>query len=156
MPQADEPAYAVGQKVRVRSLGQEGRVVERLRDGRYSIEAGRMRVEAAADDLEALGEVISEEAQQLAAKMHMRKAADFSPEIDLRGTTVEEAIQELEKYLDDARLAGVAEVRLVHGKGTGALRQGLQKYLRKHPVVGSIAIAPFGEGGDGVTVVQLK
>jgi DNA mismatch repair protein MutS2 len=69
---------------------------------------------------------------------------------------VDEAILTLEKYLDDAQLSGAAEVRVVHGKGTGALRQGIQKFLRQHKGVKSFGIAPFGEGGDGVTVVQLK
>ncbi len=137
-------------------MNREGRIVERLRQDRYLVEVGRMRIEAAADDLEPTEAPVSEEARRLAHTMQMRKAPTFEPEIHLRGTTVDEAILTLEKYLDDAQLAGATEVRLVHGKGTGALRQGIQKFLRSHRGVKSFAIAPFAEGGDGVTVVELK
>jgi DNA mismatch repair protein MutS2 len=146
----------IGDKVMVHSVGREGRVVEQQRDGNYLVEVGRMRVEASPADLEVIEPVVSEDARRLAAAMQMRKGADFEPEIDLRGTTVDEAITELEKYLDDAALAGVAEARILHGKGTGALRQGIQKYLRSVKGVKSFAIAPHNEGGDGVTIVRMK
>jgi len=146
----------VGAAVRLKSMNREGRIVERLRQDRYTVEVGRMRIEAAADDLELTEAPVSEEARRLAHTMQMRKASTFEPEIDLRGTTVDEAIMTLEKYLDDAQISGAEEVRLVHGKGTGALRQGIQKFLRSHRGVKSFAIAPFSEGGDGVTVVELK
>lgn len=149
-------ALEVGQTVRVKSMNREGRIVERLRQDRYTVEIGRLRIEAAADDLELAEEPVSEEARRLAQTMQMRKAPTFEKEIDLRGTTVDEAILALEKYLDDAALAGAGEVRLVHGKGTGALRQGIQKYLRGHRGVKSFGVAPFSEGGEGVTVVTLK
>jgi DNA mismatch repair protein MutS2 len=164
-PEADEtgPAEArplqplqVGDAVHVKSMNRDGRIVERLRQDRFMVEVGHLRLETAADDLELREEPISEEARRLAHTMHMRKAPTFHSEIDLRGTTVDEAILTLEKYLDDAQLSGAAEVRLVHGKGTGALRQGIQKFLRSHRGVQSFGIAPFGEGGDGVTVVELK
>jgi len=155
-PLRTAPSLSVGASVRLRSMNREGRIVERLRQDRYLVEVGRMRIEAAADDLEPTEAPVSEEARRLAHTMQMRKAPTFEPEIHLRGTTVDEAILTLEKYLDDAQLAGATEVRLVHGKGTGALRQGIQKFLRSHRGVKSFAIAPFAEGGDGVTVVELK
>jgi DNA mismatch repair protein MutS2 len=146
----------VGATVRLTTMNREGRIVERLRQDRYLVEVGRLRIEAAAAELEPAEEPVSEEARRLAHTMQMRKAPTFDSEIDLRGTTVDEAILTLEKYLDDAQLTGATQVRLVHGKGTGALRQGIQKFLRSHRGVKSFAIAPFGEGGDGVTVVELK
>ncbi|MCE5238656.1 Smr/MutS family protein, partial [bacterium] len=149
-------SFAAGQTVRLKTMNREGRIVERLRQDRYLVEVGRIRIEAAAEDLELAEEPISEEARRLAHTMQMRKAPTFHPEIDLRGTTVDEAILTLEKYLDDAQISGATEVRIVHGKGTGALRQGIQKFLRSHRGVKSFGIAPFGEGGDGVTVVELK
>jgi DNA mismatch repair protein MutS2 len=159
-PATSRPALVrnpeIGDKVMVHSVGREGRVVEQQRDGNYLVEVGRLRVEASPADLEVIEPVVSEEARRLAAAMQMRKGADFEPEIDLRGTTVDEAITELEKYLDDAALAGAAEARILHGKGTGALRQGIQKFLRSVKNVKSFAIAPYNEGGDGVTIVRLK
>ena len=153
---AGESLLAPGQRVQVRSLGREGKVLNRLKPGVYQVEVGAMRVESPAGDLQALEPEVSPEARQLAAKMQMRKSSTFTSEVDLRGTTVDEAVLEIEKYLDDAMLAGATEVRLLHGKGTGALRQGIQKFLRGHRGVKSFAIAPFSEGGDGVTVVQLR
>lgn len=155
-PVPEETILQPGQPVHVRSLGREGKVLSRLKPGVYQVELGNLRVEANAGDLQALEVLVSPEARQLAAKMQMRKAGTFSPEIDLRGTTVDEAMLELDKYFDDAQIAGAAEVRVVHGKGTGALRQGLQKYLRSHRAVKSFAIAAFSDGGEGVTIVQLK
>jgi DNA mismatch repair protein MutS2 len=76
-------------------------------------------------------------------------------ELDLRGQRVEESIPQLDKYLDDAFLAGMPFVRIVHGKGTGALRQAVRQQLRSHPLVKSHRSGERGEGGSGVTVAYL-
>jgi DNA mismatch repair protein MutS2 len=86
----------------------------------------------------------------------LETAARISPEINLLGLTVEDALYQLEKYLDQAILAGLPGFRVIHGKGTGALRQAVQKYLRDNPVVKSAAFAEQNEGGLGATVVELK
>jgi DNA mismatch repair protein MutS2 len=78
-----------------------------------------------------------------------------SPELDLRGMTVDEALPLVEQRLDEAARAGVAELRIIHGKGTGTLRQAVRDMLRKHPLVTSHAAAEPRAGGDGVTVVQV-
>jgi DNA mismatch repair protein MutS2 len=88
--------------------------------------------------------------------MQARKVRSTSPEIHLRGRNVAEALLELEKYLDDASLAGLQQVRIVHGKGTGALRQGLREYLATSSQVRSFETAPQSEGGSGATVVYLR
>jgi DNA mismatch repair protein MutS2 len=80
----------------------------------------------------------------------------ISPEINLLGQTVDEACLNLDKYLDTAALAGLESVRVVHGKGTGALRKGVQEYLSHHPHVKSYRIGMHGEGDAGVTIVILK
>ena len=78
------------------------------------------------------------------------------PEINLLGKTVDEAIAELDKYLDDAYLSHLSPVRIVHGKGTGALRAGVHNYLKRVSYVKSFHLAAFGEGDAGVTIVEFK
>ena len=89
-------------------------------------------------------------------KVKMSKSLSVSPEINLLGKTVDEAIAELDKYLDDASLAHLSSVRIVHGKGTGALRTGIHNYLRRQKHVKSFRLGAFGEGDAGVTIAELK
>lgn len=77
-------------------------------------------------------------------------------ELDLRGTTIEEATYEIDRYLDNAIIAGLSQISIIHGKGTGVLRIGVQEFLRNHPQVRSFRIGEHGEGGSGVTIVTLK
>lgn len=86
----------------------------------------------------------------------INKAATISPEINLLGNTVDEAVARLEKYLDDAMIAGLSSVRVVHGKGTGALRKGIHEYLRRQKFIKSYKLAEFGEGDAGVTIVTFR
>ena len=85
----------------------------------------------------------------------MSKSMSVSSEINLLGMTVDEAIPELDKYLDDACIAHLHQVRVVHGKGTGALRAGIHKHLKKVKAVKEFHLAEFGEGDAGVTIVLL-
>ena len=89
-------------------------------------------------------------------KIKMSKAASVSTEINLIGMTVDEAIAHLDKYLDDAYVAHLPSVRIVHGKGTGALRQGIHKYLKRQKHVKSFRLGAFGEGDAGVTIAELR
>ena len=91
-----------------------------------------------------------------AGKIRMSKSASISTEINLLGKTVDEAIAELDKYLDDAYIAHLKSVRVVHGKGTGALRKGVHNYLRRQKHVESFRLGEFGEGDAGVTIVEFK
>lgn len=77
-------------------------------------------------------------------------------ELHLRQLTIDEALLKLDKYLNDAFMAGLYQVRIIHGKGTGALRQAVRKKLDKHPLVSSYRPAAYGEGGEGVTIVELS
>ena len=88
--------------------------------------------------------------------MKLGKSFSVSPEINLLGKTVDEAVAALDKYLDDAALAHLSSVRVVHGKGTGALRAGIHNYLRRQKHVRSFRLGAFGEGDAGVTIVELK
>lgn len=90
------------------------------------------------------------------SKMKMGKSMSVSPEINLLGKTVDEALAELDKYLDDAYLAHLSPVRIVHGKGTGALRAGIHNYLKRLKYVKSFRLGAFGEGDAGVTIVEFK
>jgi len=84
------------------------------------------------------------------------KSKNISPEINVIGLNVEEANLIVDKYLDDANLAKLETVRIVHGKGTGKLRSGIHAFLKTHPHVKSFRMGSFGEGEMGVTVVTLK
>lgn len=89
-------------------------------------------------------------------QLKMSKSLSVSPEINLLGKTVDEAVSELDKYLDDALLSHLSTVRVVHGKGTGALRKGIHEFLRRQKHVKSYRLGEFGEGDAGVTIVELK
>ena len=89
-------------------------------------------------------------------KIRMSKSATVSPEINLIGKTVDEAIALLDKYLDDAYLAHLPSVRIVHGKGTGALRSAVQSHLKRQSYIKSFHLGEFGEGDAGVTIAEFK
>ena len=81
---------------------------------------------------------------------------EVAMQLDMRGWSVDEALEELETYLHDAAMSGMSSVRIVHGKGTGALRSAVREQLAHHPLVKSYTSAPPKEGGDGVTIVKLS
>jgi DNA mismatch repair protein MutS2 len=147
-------AVFVGDSVHVPQFGKDGTVLEIIGE-RVAVQVGKLRVEVPLADLEPAHDQPSEEAKALAERMHTRKAFEVPTEIDLRGMMVDEAILILEKYIDDAFLAKLPKVRLIHGKGTGALREGITRYLRGNKRVKSFALAPFSEGGAGATEVTL-
>ena len=89
-------------------------------------------------------------------KTNILKSKTISTEINVIGQNVDEAIFVIDKYLDDCSLAKVSPVRIVHGKGTGKLRQGIHNFLKNHPHVKSYRLGTFGEGEMGVTVVEIK
>ena len=86
----------------------------------------------------------------------MGKSATISPELNLIGMTTDEAIPALDKYLDDAYLAHLPQARIIHGRGTGALKAAVHQLLRRSSVVASFRLGSFGEGNTGVTIVEFK
>ena len=145
-----------GDEVRVYSLGgQTGRVVEADGDS-ATVQIGVMKIRVRLQDLEPAGRPKTEREPVPAATVRRSRDAAVRTELDLRGRTLDEALAEVERFLDEAVLANLHQVRLIHGKGTGALRSGIQDYLRRHKHVRDFRLGEIGEGGSGVTVAELK
>ena len=165
---ADKPTHKplkpsqikLGESVRIISMGLKG-TISSLPDknGKLFVQCGIIRSQVSLDDL-----VLAEEEtiktgrmqRSSSGKLKMSKSYSVSTEINLLGKTVDEALSELDKYLDDAYLAHLPSVRIVHGKGTGALRNAVHNYLRRNKVVRSYRLGEFGEGDAGVTIAEFK
>lgn len=150
-----------GDTVKILSLGMKG-TVSTLPDakGNLFVQCGVMRTQANVKDLVWIsGEILSEPPRAKssgAGKIKMSKTLSISAEINLLGKTVDEALSELDKYLDDAYLAHLPSVRVVHGKGTGALRNGIHSHLKHLKYIKEFRLGEFGEGDAGVTIVTFK
>ena len=150
----------IGDSVKVLSMNLKGTISTRPDSrGNLFVQMGILRSQVNISDLELIDEpVIKTPALSRTGqgKIKMSKSASVSTEINLLGKTVDEAIAELDKYLDDAYIAHLSSVRIVHGKGTGALRQGVHNYLKRQKHVDSYRLGSFGEGDAGVTIVEFK
>ena len=145
-----------GDIVCIKSLAQEGTVLA-VQDNELTVQVGGLRTIVKMNACTFVGR----KKHKKSTKVHVgtsisRKSAEIRPQIDVRGMTVLEAEDVLGKFIDDAVFTGLSKILLVHGKGTGALRQGLQKYLKQHRSVLSFSFADISEGGAGATVVELK
>ena len=150
----------IGDSIKVLSLNLKG-TVSTLPDakGNLFVQMGILRSQVNIRDLEKLDDTVitgGNFSKTGSGKIKMSKSASVSTEINLLGKTVDEAIMELDKYLDDAYIAHLPSVRIVHGKGTGALRKGVHNYLRRQKHVKSYRLGEFGEGDAGVTIVEFK
>jgi len=157
-PQTTDRRPSVGSFVRIRDIGVVGKVVALDNDGKeVQVDVGGMRVWVDMAKLEPADEMPSVTPTQAEiAAVRVRKMVTVPTELNLLGKRVEEALEVLEKFLDDALLAGHKQVRIVHGRGTGKLRQAVHDYLRTHPQVVAFELAPLHEGGDGVTIAYLE
>ena len=150
-----------GDTVKLKSVGKPARVSRRLDDNHFEVEVGVMKMRIHREDI---AEVITRASDSpvKAARAHgisvsLNKENENVPsEINVIGRTVDEATQEVEKFVDRAFLAGLPRVRVVHGSGMGILRKALRQFLQKHPHVESVAEPPQNEGGGGATVAELK
>ena len=150
-----------GDTVKLKSVGRPGVVTRRLDDNHFEVEIGAMKMKIARDDI---AEVIARAADSPVAAARARGISvslgrtdsSVPTEINVIGRTVEEATDEVEKFVDRAFLAGLARVRVVHGSGMGILRKALRQFLQKHPHVATVTEPPQNEGGGGATVVELK
>lgn len=153
--------FKLGESVKVLSMNINGTVAS-LPDnkGNLTVQMGILRSQVNISDLEIIDEKPAYLKKTTRAggkgKIKMSKSLSVSTEINLLGKTVDEAIAELDKYLDDASLAHLSSVRIIHGKGTGALRKGIHQYLRRQKHVRSFRLGEFGEGDAGVTIAELK
>ena len=149
-----------GDTVRVLSMNLKGTIGTRPDSKGYLfVQMGIIRSKVHISDLELIDEPVITTpslSRTGAGKIRMSKSTSISTEINLLGKTVDEAVAELDKYLDDAYLAHLKTVRIVHGKGTGALRKGVHNYLKRQKHVASYRLGEFGEGDAGVTIVEFK
>lgn len=146
-----------GEEVYVTTLSQKAVVIsgpDSKRD--VLVQAGIMKINVPLNKLMKDSKGSKDVKKTGTAKISQQKSFSVSSSIDLRGQTVDEAMYNLDKYLDDAFLAGLGSVTIIHGKGTGALREGIQSQLRNHPYVKSMRIGSYNEGGTGVTIVEIK
>lgn len=143
----------VGDEVKVLSYGQRGTLLEKVSDVEWVVQMGILKMKIVDTDLEYIK---PEKAPIQRVAGVKNRDSHVKLELDLRGERYEDALIRTEKYIDDALLANYGRVSIIHGVGTGALRQGIQSYLKKHKRVKSFRFGEAGEGGFGVTVVELK
>jgi len=146
-----------GDEVMVYSLNQRGHVVE-LNGKDALVQLGIMKMKVAQSDLELVKSAENVKTQQpkQAASLKRTRDENVRMELDLRGANLEEAIVDVDRFLDESFLGGLGQVYIIHGKGTGVLRSGISEFLRRHKHVKSYRLGNYGEGGTGVTVAELK
>ncbi len=144
----------VGDEVKVLAYGQKGTLIEKVADKEWIVQIGILKMKLDESGLE-YSKPEKTKDPVVSATVKGRDSY-VKLELDLRGERYENALLRTEKYLDDALLSNYHQVSIIHGKGTGALRQGVQNYLKNHPRVKSYRYGEAGEGGHGVTVVELK
>lgn len=147
-----------GMEVFIPKLNQKGYILEEPdSQGEVQVQAGIMKIKVKKEELRPVNAPPAVQTKSSGiGKLVSSKSSSISPELDLRGHTVEEAREKVDKYLDDAVLAGINQVRIIHGKGTGALRSAIQELLRSHPHVQEFYLADLRQGGSGATEVKLR
>ncbi|WP_128894862.1 endonuclease MutS2 [Longirhabdus pacifica] len=146
-----------GDEVFVEQFNQKGFVIDVINEKELTVQLGIMKMKVRKDGVELIQKKKQE--QSTASRSAILKRAADDPvqmELDLRGKNVEEAYIELDRFIDECVLSNLNQMHIIHGKGTGVLRNGIQQYLRKHKYVKSLRLGEYGEGGSGVTVAQLK
>ncbi|PKM76068.1 MAG: endonuclease MutS2 [Firmicutes bacterium HGW-Firmicutes-15] len=154
--QKSEQDIKVGDYVLVRSISQSGYVLEGPNaQGDVVVQIGSVKLTVDKEQVQ-LGKLVEEKKIQRRNESFLDKAIHISPEIDLRGHYADDALTELDKYLEDANLVGLSQVQIIHGKGTGALRAAVRSYLKGHRYVKDFRDGMREEGGHGVTVISFK
>lgn len=152
-PRTIEP----GDEVMVFSLNQKGHVVELSGSKEAVVQLGIMKMKVSLDDMELIGSApANKPAQRTVTNVKRTRDDSVRSELDLRGANLEEALIEVDRFIDEAYLGNLGQIYIIHGKGTGILRTGISEYLRKHKHIKSYRLGNYGEGGTGVTVAELK
>ena len=155
---SNEPLM-LGEEVKVLSLNENG-FIQTLPDknGNVQVKIGILKVNASINDIIRIENIIdkSKEKTSYSKSTFIKSDKLYSNKIDVRGYNTEDAIYEIDKFLDDSFIANLNEVTIVHGKGTGILRNNITDFLKKHKLVKSFSFGKLNEGGDGATVVKLK
>lgn len=146
-----------GDEVMVYSLNQKGHVVELSGSKEAVVQLGIMKMKVSLDDMELIAAApASKPVQRTAPNVKRTRDDNVRSELDLRGANLEEALIEVDRFIDEAYLSNLGQIYIIHGKGTGILRTGISEYLRKHKHIKSYRLGNYGEGGTGVTVAELK
>ncbi|WP_195455011.1 endonuclease MutS2 [Turicibacter sanguinis] len=144
-----------GDEVMVLSLNRQGELIEQTKNGEWMVQLGMMKVNIKPEDLQYLRKSVQKKETKKGQMVHKRNS-HVGIQLDLRGERYEDAMLMLDKYFDDVLLVGYQTITIIHGHGTGALRQGVHKYLKQNKHVASFRFGGAGEGGTGATVVELK
>ncbi|MFV0557938.1 MAG: endonuclease MutS2 [Enterococcus sp.] len=144
-----------GDEVLVTSYGQRGVLLQKVGNHQWQVQLGILKMTIAEEDIQTVAPV-KEPVQRVVNTVRSNQASHVQSQLDLRGKRYEAALAEVDQYLDAALLAGYPQVTIVHGKGTGALRQGITEFLTSHRSVASFEFAPTNQGGSGATVVKFK
>ena len=153
-------AVQAGDRVYITGIGQQAVVISPVdAKGMVAVQVGPMKMSAKLSSLRALTKEERKEAKRAERaenRTSVLRVNTVPLELDIRGLSAEEGVMAADKYLDDAFLSGVSEVSIIHGKGTGILREAITRMLRKHRHVKEFRIGKYGEGETGVTIVRLK
>lgn len=146
----------VGDRVKVLSYGQTGTITKKLSEHEYEVQMGIIKVKASDRNIERIEKNESTKPKHLVRATSAVRRSNAHSELDLRGQRYDEAMTNLDRYIDSVLLAGLGTVTIIHGIGTGAIRKGVWQYLRNSRHVKSFNYAPANEGGNGATIVELK
>ncbi|WP_163653636.1 endonuclease MutS2 [Listeria sp. PSOL-1] len=142
-----------GDAVRILSLNQKGTLLDKVNQHEWNVQIGMIKMKIKVTDLEYIAK---EEPKKERIITNIRGSDPVKAELDLRGVRYEDALQQLDKYIDEALLAGYGQVAIIHGKGTGALRTGVTEFLKNHRMVKSFRFGSAAEGGNGITIAELR
>ncbi|MGG4494095.1 endonuclease MutS2 [Brevibacillus reuszeri] len=145
----------VGDEVMVTSFGQKGTVLEKAGNDEFLVQIGIMKMKVKREDMH-VQNTMQQKPQAAPYTSVKRRSDNIKMDLDLRGYNVEDGIREIDQFLDDALLAGLHSVSIIHGHGTGVLRKGVHEYLKHHRNVKSFRLGGQGEGGVGATIAELK
>ena len=146
----------VGDKVKVLSYGQTGTITKKLSEHEYEVQMGIIKVKVSDRDIEKIGSQKESRTHQQVRAVSASRRSNVRSELDLRGQRYDEAMTNLDRYIDSVLLAGLDVVTIIHGIGTGAIRKGVWQYLKSSKHVKSYNYAPANEGGNGATIVHLQ